>query len=158
MSNEDLIREIVAKACREALQQKSQELAEDVARRAGAALASQLPQPAHTKELRDGARLIASAKTQTETLETLLAAVSAITPACGLMILRGAQAIGWGCHGLATPESFKRATMDCTRGSRSYGDQLPLRRGLHRFPNSIRLSPPCWAWRVRPGFCWCPYC
>lgn len=116
MPNEVLIRELVANACREALQQKSQELAEDVARRAGAALALQLPQPARTKELRDGAQLIAGAKTQTETLEALLAAVSAITPACGLMILRGAQAIGWGCHGLATPESFKRATMDCTRG------------------------------------------
>ncbi len=117
MANEGLIRELIANACREALQQKSQELAEDVARRAGAALASQLPQPARAKELRDGARLIAGAKTQTETLEALLASVSAITPACGLMILRGGQAVGWGCHGLAaTPESFKRATMDCTRG------------------------------------------
>ncbi len=116
MPNEVLVRELVANACREALQQKSQELAEDVAKRAGAALASQLPQPARTKELRDGARLIASSKTQTETLEALLTAVSSITPGCGLMILRGTQAVGWGCHGLATPEIFKRATLDCTRG------------------------------------------
>ncbi len=116
MPNEDLIREIVARACREALQQKSQEFAEDVARRTGEALALP-PSPAeHGKDLRDGARLIAGSKTQTEALETLLAAVSAITPSCGLMILRGTQAIGWSCHGLATAESFKRASMDCTRG------------------------------------------
>ena len=73
-------------------------------------------QSEHSKDLRDGARLIAGSKTQTEALETLLAAVSAITPACGLLIVRGAQAIGWGCHGLATAESFKRTSMDCTRG------------------------------------------
>lgn len=116
MPNEDLIRELVAKACREVLQQKSQELAEDVAQRTGAALASHPAQPVRTKELRDGARRIAGSKTQTETLEALLTAGSAITPACGLMILRGAQAIGWGCQGIATLETFKRATMDCTRG------------------------------------------
>ncbi len=116
MANEDLIRELVAKACRESLKQKSQELTEDIARRASAALASQPLQTAQTKELRDGARTIAGSRTQTETLESLLTAVSAITPACGLMILRGTQASGWGCHGLATSESFKRATMDCSRG------------------------------------------
>jgi hypothetical protein len=116
MSNEELIRELVTTACREALQQKSQELADDVARRTSAALALQPLQSARTKELRDGARRITGSKTQTETLEALLAAVSVITPTCGLMILRGAQAIGWGCHGLATPESFKRVTLDCSRG------------------------------------------
>jgi len=116
MLNEDLIREIVARACREALQQRSQEFAEEVARRSGEELASQPSPPPRNKDLRDGARLIAGSKTQTEALETLLAAVSAITPSCGLMILRGTQAIGWSCHGLATPESFKRASMDCTRG------------------------------------------
>jgi hypothetical protein len=116
MPNEDLIREIVARVSREALQQRSQEFAEDVARRTSEELAS-LPQPPErSKDLRDGARLIAGSKTQTETLETLLAAVSAITPSCGLMILRGAQAIGWSCHGFASAESFKRASMDCTLG------------------------------------------
>jgi hypothetical protein len=122
MPNEEFIRELVVRACREALQQKSQEFAEEVARRTGEALASQPQQPEpsaeRTKDMLDGARLIAASKTQPETLETLLAAVSAITPACGLMVLRGAQAIGWGCYGLAlaTTESFKRTTMDCTQG------------------------------------------
>ncbi len=100
MANEDLIREIVARACSEVLQEKSQELAEDVAQRGRAcALASHPPQRGRTKELRDGARADCGSKTQTETLEALLAAASAITPACGLLILRGAQAIGWSCQG-----------------------------------------------------------
>jgi hypothetical protein len=80
------------------------------------ALASRPPQRERTKELRDGAVLIAGSRTQTEALETLLAASSAITPACGLMILRGAQAIGWNCHGLTSLDNFKRTTMDCTAG------------------------------------------
>ena len=115
MPNEDLIREIVAKACHEALQQKSQELAEEVTRRTSETLALQPASPERSKDLRDGARLIAGSKTQTEALETLLAAVSAINPTCGLMILRGAQAVGWSCHGFPV-ENFKRASMDCARG------------------------------------------
>jgi hypothetical protein len=127
MANEDLIREIVTRACCDALQQKSQELAEEVARRAGRELAKSCekltsqPAPAEatgerTKELLDGALLIAASRMQTETLETLIAAVSAVTPACGLMILRGTQATGWNCNILATLESFKRTTMDCAQG------------------------------------------
>lgn len=116
MRNESLIREIANRACREALQEKSQELAEDVSRRMAIAFASQSPQPERTKELRDGAVLIAGSRTQTEALEALLAASSAITPACGLMILRGAQAIGWNCHSLTTLDNFKRTTLDCSGG------------------------------------------
>ena len=127
MANEDLIREIVTRACCDALQQKSQELAEEVARRAGREWAKSGEKPAsqpapaaatgeRTKELLEGALLIAASTTQTETLETLIAAVSAVTPACGLMILRGTQASGWSCKVLATLESFKRTTMDCAHG------------------------------------------
>lgn len=115
MPNEDLIRKIATRACRDALQETSQALAENVARRMGAALA--LPSPrALTEELRDGAVLIADSRTQTETLEALLAGCSAITSACGLLILRGAQATGWSCHELTSLENFKRATLDCSCG------------------------------------------
>ena len=82
----------------------------------GAALGSQPAQRERTKELRDGATLIAGSRTQTETLETLLAATSALTPGCGLLVVHGAQATGWSCHGLTTPENFKRANLDCARG------------------------------------------
>ena len=116
MTNDELIREIATKAFCAALQAKSQELAEDVARRMKAALEPQSAPRERTKALRDGTVLIAGSRTQTETLETLLAASSAITPSCGLLILRGAQAGGWSCHGLATLDNFKRATMDCSRG------------------------------------------
>ena len=116
MANEDLIREIAVKVCIEVLREKSRELAEDVARRMGAALASHPSPRGRDMELRDGTVLIAGARTQTETLETLLTASSALTPACGLMILRGAQATGWSCIGLIPLDKFKRATMDCTRG------------------------------------------
>ena len=67
-------------------------------------------------ELRDGAVLIGGSRSQTETLETLLAAASAITPECGLLIMRGNQAGGWSCNGLTALDNFKRATMDCSRG------------------------------------------
>ena len=116
MANEDLIREIAVKVCIEVLREKSRELAEDVARRMGAALASHPSPRGRDMELRDGTVLIAGARTQTEILEALLTASSAITPACGLMILRGAQATGWSCIGLIPLDKFKRATMDCTRG------------------------------------------
>src|ERR1700692_2460137 len=104
MPNQDLIREIATRACSEALQEKSRELAEDVARRMGAALASQ-PQGERThgerlRELRDGTVRIAACRTQTGTLETLLVASSAFTPSCGLLILHGTQATGWSCVGL----------------------------------------------------------
>ena len=85
MPNEDLIREIATQACSEALQEKSRELAEDVARRMGAALAAQIaPAPLsaqrpRSRELRDGTLLISGSKTQTETLEALLTASSALT-------------------------------------------------------------------------------
>jgi hypothetical protein len=116
MPNEDVIREIATRACREALHEKSQELAVDIARRMGVVLAKQPAPREQTKELRDGAVLIAGSRNQTETLEALLAASSAITPKCGLLILRGAQASGWSCHGLTSLENFKRATLECTRG------------------------------------------
>jgi len=127
MANESLIREIITRACCDAFQQKSQELAEEVARKAGAELARAgeelplQPEPAavpreRIKELLGGALLISGTRTQTETLETLLAAVSAITPGCGLMILRGAQASGWSCKGLTTRESFRHTVMDCAHG------------------------------------------
>jgi len=67
-------------------------------------------------ELRDGAVLIAGSRSQTETLEALLGAASAITRDCGLLILRGNQASGWSCHGLTALDNFRRATMDCSRG------------------------------------------
>jgi hypothetical protein len=117
MLNEELIREIARKACCEALQAKSQEIAEDVTRRIGVALATQLPQHDRTRQLRDGTSLIAGSRTQTEILEALLAAGSALTPRCGLLILHGAQASGWNCHGLTALDNFKRITMDCTRGT-----------------------------------------
>jgi hypothetical protein len=123
MQNQDLIREIAAKAFSEALQEKSLELAEDVARRMNAALQVQGPglelqpvQAERTKELHDGTMLISGSRTQTETLETLLAASSALTPSCGLLVLRGAQATGYSCIGLAAIDNFKRATMDCSKG------------------------------------------
>ena len=127
MTNEELFRELATRACcealQESLQEKSRELADDVARKMGAALASQTAQPgppeqrACCRQLRDGALLISNSRTQTETLESLLAASSSLTPACGLMIVRGAQASGWNCIGFAAPENFKGAVMDCARGA-----------------------------------------
>jgi len=116
MPSEDPIREIAIRVCNEVLREKSRELADDIAKRMGAALASQPPQPSRGKELRDGAILISGCRTQTEILEALLAASSSITPACGLMILRGGHAGGWSCIGLTALDNFKRATLDCTRG------------------------------------------
>ena len=122
MPNEDLIREIAIQACSQALQEKSRDLAEDVARRMGAALASQLAPGAQAKamprsrELRDGTLLISGSKTQSDTLEALLTATSALTPACGLLILRGTQAAGWNCINLGPAENFKRLVLDCSRG------------------------------------------
>jgi hypothetical protein len=122
MPNQDLIREIATQACSEALEEKSQELAEAVARRMGAALASRLPevvqpaQPPRSRELRDGTLLIAGSKTQTETLEALLSACSVVTPACGILVLRGNQASGWNCMGLTSADNFKRAVLDCSQG------------------------------------------
>ena len=122
MPNEDLIREIATQACSEALREKSRELAEEVARRIGAALAAQIAtapltsQQPRGRELRDGTLLISGSKTQTETLEALLTATSALTSACGLLILRGTQATGWNCRNLGPVDSFKRATLDCSRG------------------------------------------
>jgi hypothetical protein len=104
MTNEELFRELATRACCEALldslQEKSRELAEDVARRMGSALETPAAQPAPSqraccRQLRDGALLISNSRTQTETLEALLAAgTSAVTAACGLMIVRGTQASG----------------------------------------------------------------
>lgn len=117
MQNEDLIREIAARAFCEALRENSQELAGNIARKMGVALGLQPAQRERTKELRDGALLIVGSRTQTETLETLLAATSAIASGCGLFIVRGAQASGWSCHGLTSLENFKRVSLDCTRGA-----------------------------------------
>ena len=122
MPNEDVIREIATQACSQALQEKSRELAEEVARRVGAALAAQIapgslgrPMP-RSRELRDGTLLIAGSKTQSDALDALLTATSALTPACGLLILRGTQAAGWNCMNLGPVDNFKRAVMDCSRG------------------------------------------
>jgi hypothetical protein len=116
MADEELIREIAAKAFAEALQSRSQELAEDVARRMKAALQPESGPLERTKALRDGTMLIAGSRTQTETLEALLAASSALTEGCGLLILRGTQAGGWNCHGLTALDNFKRAVLDCSHG------------------------------------------
>ncbi len=116
MPNEDRIREIAAKACQDALQERALEIAADVARRMEAALAMEPAATDHSKELRDGAVLIAECRTQTEALEGLLAATSAITPGCGLLILRGTHAMGWSCLEFTAVENFKRATMDCSGG------------------------------------------
>ncbi|PSH05117.1 MAG: hypothetical protein CXZ00_02880 [Acidobacteria bacterium] len=116
MQNEDSIREIATRAFCEVLREKSQDIAADIAHRLCPALASQ-PSPCdRTKELRDAAMLIVGSGTTAETLEALLSASSTITPNCGLLILRGTQATGWSCHGLAALDNFKRATLDCTRG------------------------------------------
>jgi hypothetical protein len=123
MPNEDIIRVIASRAWGEVLREKSRELAEDVARRMGTALASQATPALHPaqryrcRDLRDGALRIVAAKTQTETLEALLTASSTHTPSCGLLVLRGGQAGGWNCIGLTAAENFKRATMDCTLGA-----------------------------------------
>ena len=88
----------------------------------GAALASQIAPgalPAQlpcSRELRDGTLLISGSKTQTETLDALLTATSALTPACGLLILRGTQASGWNCMNLGTVDNFKRTVLDCSQG------------------------------------------
>ncbi len=118
MENEHVIREIATKACREAMQDYLEEIAEGVARRMKSILAGQLPQGGRdrARELRDGTRRITSAKTQTEALESLLAASASITPGCGLLILRGALAGGWSCHGITTPGNFRLASLDCSRG------------------------------------------
>jgi hypothetical protein len=124
MPNNDPILELATRAWREALEEKAHDFAAGVARRMAAAQPLQAAPPsqaspasARGQELRDGAVLIASSRTQTEILESLLAAASTLTPSCGLLILRGSQASGWGCAGLTSPENFKRATMDCTQGA-----------------------------------------
>ena len=124
MPNEEFIREIASRAWNEALREKSHELAGDVARRMGAALASQMPQALaspspqreRSRELRDGAVQISASKTQFEVLEALLTASSALTPSCGLLVLRGTQAGGWNCIGLTAVDNFKRSILDCSSG------------------------------------------
>lgn len=116
MNDDELIREIASKAFADALEAKSQELAEDIARRMSAALQPPAAQRDRTTALRDGSLLIAGSRSQTETLETLLAASSAICDGCGLLILRGAQAGGWNCHGLTSLDHFKHAILDCSHG------------------------------------------
>lgn len=116
MNNDELIRDIATRAFREALEARSQEFAEDIARRMNTALQPKTAQLDRTKALHDGSQLIAGSRTQSETLETLLAASAAIADTCGLLILRGAQANGWSCHGLTSPDNFKRSVLDCSRG------------------------------------------
>jgi len=118
LPSDELLREIAARAWQQALQEKSREFVEDVARRIGAAMpANGTPQPVRSQELRDGTLLISNAKSQSEALESLLAACSSVTPACGLLVMRGQQAAGWASAGLASAENFKRASLDCTRGA-----------------------------------------
>jgi hypothetical protein len=116
MSNEEMIREIVGRALSETLRERSQELGADAARRMNGALAERMGKRDGNRQLRDGARSIAAAKTQTEALEALVAACSQITPACGLLVLRGTQATGWSCTGITSQENFKRAVLDCEGG------------------------------------------
>lgn len=126
MPNDDSILELATRAWRAALEEKARDFAEDVARRIAAATPVQAAPAAEAsapalrarfQELRDGAVLISSSRTQTEILESLLAAASALTPSCGLLILRGSQASGWDCAGLTSQENFKRATMNCAQGA-----------------------------------------
>ncbi|HVJ06685.1 MAG TPA: hypothetical protein VM578_13505 [Candidatus Saccharimonadales bacterium] len=118
MENEQVIREIATKACREALQDHIEEIAEGIARRMRSSLTGQLSQGVRdrTRELHDGTRRITGAKTQTEALESLLVASASVTPGCGLLILRGVLAGGWSCHGITTQENFRLASLDCSRG------------------------------------------
>lgn len=119
MSNEELIREIAGRAWNEALLERAPELAADVARRMNGAIAARISQASVCGPLRDGARAIAASRTQTEALEALLAACARITPACGLLVLRGTQATGWSCLGLSSLDNFKRAVLDCSCGAPS---------------------------------------
>jgi hypothetical protein len=116
MIDDEMILEIATKAFSDALEARSKEIAEDVARRIKAALQPESAAGQRTHALRDGSVLIAGSRTQTETLDALLAASSAISEGCGLLILRGTQAGGWNCHGLTSLENFKRAMLDCSRG------------------------------------------
>ena len=116
MTNDEHISEITV-AFSEALQAAAQDLAEDFVKRVKSELE---PSGATHREfapvLRDGTISIAGTRTQSETLEALLDAAEKVTPACGLMILRGAMATGWNCRGITTPANFRRAIMDCSRG------------------------------------------
>jgi len=116
MSNEELIREIAGQALHETLRERSQELAADAARRINGAIAEHIAKGDGNRQLRDGTRAIAGAKTQTEALEALLAACMRITPACGLLVLRGNQATGWSCTGITSSDNFKSAVLDCGQG------------------------------------------
>jgi len=116
MSNEELIREIAGQALNETLRERSQELATDAARRINGAIAEHIAKGDGNRQLRDGTRAIAGARTQTEALEALLAACMRITPACGLLVLRSNQATGWSCTGITSPDNFKRAVLDCGQG------------------------------------------
>lgn len=116
MPNEDLLCEIAARACCEAVQETSPQLAGNIARKLATALATQSLERERTKPLRDAVVLIVATRTQTETLEALLAATSTIVPGCGLLVMRGTQATGWSCHGLTTVERFRQSSLDCTRG------------------------------------------
>ena len=119
MPNQEIIREIAGRAWSEVLRERSQELAGDVARRMAAELTAQnaLPKAGRSRQLREGAALISASRTQVETLEALLTAAALLTPACGVLVLRGTQAGGWNCVGLTAAENFKRMVLDCTHGT-----------------------------------------
>ena len=109
MPNEDLIREIAARACCEALQENSQELAGNMCS-AGLGVALGIAtrtQRERTKELRDGALLIVGSRTQTETLETLLAATFGDHPWLRLDYRAWSPGSGWSCHGLTSLEKLQ---------------------------------------------------
>jgi hypothetical protein len=117
MSNEELIREIAGRALTETLRERSEELAAEAASRMNGAITNSIGKAAgQNRLLREGTRAISAARTQTEALEALLSACSRITPACGLLVLRGTQATGWSCTGITSQDSFKRAVLDCGGG------------------------------------------
>ena len=129
MANEERYREIAAATIEELLHSRTQEVAAEIARR----VAAEIPEPpaivddplsasleataGNLMEVRDGALAIAATATQTETLNSLIAAAATITPGCGLLILRGTQAVGWSSRGLVEGDRFKRVVMDCSHGA-----------------------------------------
>lgn len=128
MANEERYREIAAAALDELIHAHIEEVAAEIARRVAAeapnGTASDDPlsasidtPPAGLIEVRDGALAIAATRTQTETLEALIAAAATVTPGCGLLILRGVQAVGWNSRGLVEGDRFKRVVLDCAHGA-----------------------------------------
>lgn len=129
MAQQDWIIEVADRACREVLAENSAPLSAAIAARVAAQWDEAKPPKATPgwAELHSGVAQIAAAHTQGETLTALLTAVSAFAPACGLMILRGAQAVGWSAIGWGAGDSFRHAVLDCAHGT--VAEILYTRRG-----------------------------